>query len=122
RERYVVYDTTSINSFISMCQQEQIVDARNDLNSIKSSISYVEPFYKHCLLEVSYDIDIPDIEARRMVRKEPFEIIDSLGVDYAYQFRSFKTGLNYQYEPNNRFRVNLGFAVQPLSLDGKVKG
>ncbi len=122
RERYVVYDTTSINPSISMFQQEQIVDARNDLNSIKSSISYVEPFYKHSLLEVSYDIDITDIEARRMVRKEPFEIIDSLGVDYAYRYSSFKTGLNYQYEPNNKFRVNVGFSVQPLSLDGKVKG
>ncbi|WP_312139169.1 outer membrane beta-barrel protein [Sphingobacterium sp.] len=121
-ESYVIYDTTSVNPSISMFEQEQIVDARNDLNTIKSSISYVEPFLKHSLLEVSYDIDITDIEARRVVRKEPFEIIDSLGVEYAYQFRSFKTGLNYQYEPNNRFRVNLGFSVQPLSLEGKVKG
>ncbi len=121
-EDYVIVDSSTINPSISRFEQEQIVDARNELNTIKSSVSYVEPFFKHSLLEVSYDVDITDIEAKRVVRKRPFEFIDSLGVDYAYQYKSFKTGLNYQYEPNNRFRVNLGFAVQPLSLEGKVKG
>ncbi len=125
REDYVIYDSTGLEPVINFFEQKQLVDSRNNTSSMKGSVSYVEPFFDHSLLEVLYDIDVTNIEARRAVRNPIGNgggWVDSLGIDYAYQFKSYKTGLNYQYEPNERFRVNMGFSVQPVSLSGKIKG
>ncbi len=124
-EFYSIFDTTGNSPTISRFNQRQLVDARNDVAGIKTSISYVEPFYEHSLLEIFNDMDVNNIEAVRTVRDPSFlggEIVDSLTMNYAYQFKSFKTGLNYQYEPNKMFRVNMGFSVQPVALSGRVKG
>ncbi|VTP96997.1 hypothetical protein [Sphingobacterium daejeonense] len=59
---------------------------------IKAAVSYVEPFYEHSLLEIMHDMDINNIEAVRTVRDPNFfggGFIDSLAVNYAYQFKSF---------------------------------
>lgn len=124
-EDYVIYDSTGVKPIINTFEQKQLVDSRNDMNSFKGSVSYVEPFFTHSLLEVLYDVDITNIEAERAVRNPLYQWggwVDSLAVDYAYQFKSFRTGLNYQYEPNDRFRINMGFSVQPVSLSGRVEG
>lgn len=124
-ESYLTIDSTGNIPVESSFRQKQFVDSRNDVSGIKSSISYVEPFYEHSLLEIMHEMDITTIEAVRVVRN-PYilggEFVDSLSMDYAYQFKSFKTGLNYQYEPNKKFRVNMGFTVQPVNLSGRVKG
>lgn len=125
KEDYVRFDSTGINPVINLFEQSQLVDSRNNTNSMKGSVSYVEPFFNHSLLEILYDVDITNIEATRAVRNpigHDGGWVDSLSVDYAYQYKSYKTGLNYQYEPNDKFRVNLGFSVQPLSISGRVKG
>jgi hypothetical protein len=124
-EYYQSFDSTGTEPIITSFSQKQFVDARNDVAGIKASVSYVEPFYEHSLLEIMHDMDINNIEAVRTVRDPNFfggGFIDSLAVNYAYQFKSFKTGLNYQYEPNKKFRVNMGFTVQPVTLSGRVKG
>jgi len=124
-EYYKRFDSTGVIPTQSRYEQRQLVDARNDGSGLKTSISYVEPFYEHSLLEIFHDMDITNIEAVRTVR-DPYFLgggyVDSLAMNYAYQFKSFKTGLNYQYEPNNKFRVNMGFSVQPVNLSGRVKG
>jgi len=124
-EYYQSFDSTGTEPIITSFSQKQFVDARNDVAGIKAAVSYVEPFYEHSLLEIMHDMDINNIEAVRTVRDPNFfggGFIDSLAVNYAYQFKSFKTGLNYQYEPNKKFRVNMGFTVQPVTLSGRVKG
>lgn len=124
-EYYESFDSTGTIPTMTSYRQRQLVDARNDVAGVKSSLSYVEPFYEHSLLEIFHEMDINNIEAVRTVR-DPYylggEFVDSLAMDYAYQFRSFKTGLNYQYEPNKKFRVNMGFSVQPVNLSGRVRG
>lgn len=124
-EFYQSFDSTGNTPIISSYTQRQIVDARNDVSGIRTSVSYVEPFYEHSLLEIIHEMDLTNIEAVRTVRDPDFlggEFIDSLAMNYAYQFKSFKTGLNYQYEPNKKFRVNMGFSVQPVTLSGRVRG
>ncbi|MGO1816691.1 MAG: outer membrane beta-barrel protein [Sphingobacterium sp.] len=124
-EDYIRFDSTGTSPIMSQYGQNQLVDAKNDVATLKASLSYVEPFFEHSLLEISHDMDITQIEAVRRVR-DPFSVglglVDSLALDYGYQFRSFQTGLNYQYEPNNQFRVNMGFSVQPVYLNGQVRG
>ena len=120
-ENYISFDSTGLDPIINRFDQKQYVDSRNDVKTIKTSVSYVEPFFDHSLLEISHEMDITDIEALRTVQS-PDGFVDSLAVEYAYQFKSFKTGLNYQYEPNNKFRINMGFSVQPVNLRGRVKG
>ncbi|MFZ4261298.1 TonB-dependent receptor [Sphingobacterium sp. HJSM2_6] len=124
-ENFLIYDSTGLNPLVNVFNQRQLLDTRNEMSAYKASMSYVEPFLKHSLLEILYDFDITNISAVRMVR-DPFRLdegpIDSLGVNYSYQFRSNKTGLNYQYEPNDLFRVNMGLTVQPINLSGSVKG
>lgn len=124
-ENFISYDSTTAEPTIRRFQQRQYVDSKNDMSGINASISYVEPFFENSLLEVKHDMEINRIEARRLVY-DPLSLdgglVDSLGLDYAYEFKSFKTGLNYQYEPNKRFRVNMDFTVQPVMLQGRVQG
>ncbi|WP_380868919.1 TonB-dependent receptor [Sphingobacterium corticis] len=122
-ESYVIFDTTGGAPSISRFNQDQIVNQYDGTRSVKAAVSYVEPFFDHSLLEISYEYDLTDIEMSRRVRvpgdRDPIQI-DSLGLRYDYSFSSNRTGLLYQYEPNKRFRANVGFAVQPLRLTGQV--
>lgn len=124
-EDYMSFDSSGTAPIITEYGQHQLVDAKNDVVTLNASLSYVEPFFDHSLLEVVHEMDITEIDAVRRVQ-DPltvgFGLVDSLGLDYGYQFRSFKTGLHYQYEPNKQFRVNMGFSVQPVNLNGQVRG
>lgn len=122
-ESYQIFDTTGGTPVQSAFAQQQIVRQFNDSRSANAAVSYVEPFFDHSLLEISYEYDLTEIEMSRRVRvPEPDRMIpvDSLGLNYEYRFSSNRTSLTYQYEPNNRFRTNIGFAVQPLNLVGNV--
>ncbi|MFD2744364.1 MULTISPECIES: TonB-dependent receptor [Sphingobacterium] len=122
-EQYVIYDTTSGIPMISRFNQQQLVNQYDATKSLRGAVSYVEPFFDHSLLEISYEYDLTNIEMSRRVRL-PSEfytpVVDSLGLNYEYFFSSNRTALLYQYEPNKRFRANLGFGVQPLRLSGAV--
>ncbi|MFD2555388.1 TonB-dependent receptor [Sphingobacterium tabacisoli] len=105
-------------------RQDQYIKQNNYTNSTRASISYVEPFLEHSLFEFSYEFDVTRIEAIRLVENRLPTItpyyIDSLTVDYDYFFKNNKTGVTYQYEPNKKFKMHAGFAVQPLYMEGRV--
>lgn len=119
-ERYSEFAQDSIGEF----RQNQFIKQNNYTNSTKASVSYVEPFFEHSLFEFTYDFDITRIEAIRLVEDRLPSVapyyIDSLTVDYDYFFRNNKTGVTYQYEPNKKFKMNVGFAVQPLYMEGRL--
>ncbi len=122
-EQYEIFDNTGTEPTFSRFSQEQLVNQYDATKSMRAAISYVEPFFDHSLLEISYEYDLTNIEMSRQVRlpgEANLPIIDSLGLNYEYLFTSNRTGLLYQYEPNKRFRANLGFGVQPLRLSGAV--
>lgn len=122
-EWYQIFDSTGSAPTVSTFEQEQFVQQNNQTNSAKAAVSYVEPFFSHSLLEVSHEFEMTDIEAVRRVHSPEnggMTSIDSLGLNYTYLFVNNRTGLNYQYEPSNRFRLNIGFAVQPTRLAGRV--
>lgn len=95
-------------------------DNQNRVGRVKAS--YVEPIDNTSLLEVSYEYNYTAIDSYRSVwdqlGKQSF--VDSLSLDYAYFFESNRVGLVYQMEQSKRFRYTLGFAVQPLLLQGQT--
>lgn len=124
---YLSLDSTSSKVIRSVYQQELYIKQDNGTDGLKASISYVEPFSDANSLEFTYDYEFTNMHALRMVedRLKSEEIgrthyVDSLGVNYDYRYRSSKVGLHYQYKPNERFRANVGFAVQPIKLEGFV--
>ncbi|MHC8950436.1 TonB-dependent receptor [Sphingobacterium hungaricum] len=126
-EENIIIDSATAIPSISHFNQRQFVISKNETNTAKASFSYVEPFFEHSLLELAYNIDVNQINSFRQVQQPYIHtvldstfVIDSLGVNYNYLYSSNKTSLNYQYEPNNKFRVNIGFGVQPLTLTGKL--
>ena len=126
REEYVqeeYLESTLVNTNTNYnFKQKQFIDQSNYTNGSKASVSYVEPFFEHSLFEFTYEFDITKIDANRLVEDRLFPIgvryIDSLTVDYSYYFRSNRTGVVYQFEPNKKFKMNVGFAVQPLTMKG----
>src|SRR5690606_36351082 len=83
--------------------------------------SYIEPIDESSILEVGYEYNYTAIDSRRSVWDTyRGAFVDSLSVDYSYFFESNRVGLNYQMEQNKRFRYTLGFAVQPLLLQGHM--
>lgn len=90
---------------------------RNRTGRIKAS--FVEPIDANSILEISYEYDYTSIDSRRSVWDTDKEwFVDSLSLDYSYFFNSNRVGLVYQMEQSKRFRYTLGFAVQPLLLEG----
>src|SRR5690606_16222253 len=81
----------------------------------------VEPIDNSSILEFSYEYNYTAIDSRRSVWDvEQQSFVDSLSVDYSYFFESNRMGLIYQMEQSRRFRYTLGFAVQPLLLQGRT--
>ncbi|MGV3761629.1 outer membrane beta-barrel protein [Parapedobacter sp.] len=94
-------------------------DNQSRIGRIKAS--FVEPIDKSSILEINYEYNYTAIDSRRSVwDTNEAMFVDSLGVDYSYFFESNRVGLNYQMEQNKRFRYTLGFAVQPLLLQGHM--
>lgn len=100
--------------------QEVESDNQNRVGRVKAS--YVEPIDNTSLLEVSYEYNYTAIDSRRSVwdQLDKQSFVDSLSLDYAYFFESNRVGLVYQMEQSKRFRYTLGFAVQPLLLQGQT--
>ncbi|GGH19615.1 hypothetical protein FAZ19_10610 [Sphingobacterium alkalisoli] len=127
REYYKGYDLSDNTPINTEFSQDQFIDVKNINNSSKVEVKFVEPFFEKSLLEFSYSFDITQIDAMRLVEdrltNNPSKLpnyVDSLTVDYNYFFRSNRTSLLYQFTPNNKFKLNVGFAVQPLLLRGKL--
>lgn len=107
--------------------QNQFIELKNISNASKAELSFVEPFFEKSLFEFTYSYDITQIDAIRVVEDRSngdvgstAYYVDSLTVDYNYIFRSNRTSLSYQYEPNKKFKLNVGFAVQPILLRGRL--
>lgn len=97
--------------------QDVKTDNRSRVGRVRAA--YVEPIDKNSILEVSYEYNYTAIDSRRSVWDLQQELfVDSLSVDYSYFFESNRVGVNYQMEQNKRFKYNVGFAVQPLLLEG----
>ncbi|WP_093364040.1 outer membrane beta-barrel protein [Sphingobacterium wenxiniae] len=125
RDTYRTIDERKTDPVISRFEQELFIRQKNGTNGVKANFSYVEPFLEHSLLEVTYNYELTDMSAMRLVedrlqsRGTGFpHFVDSLNVNYNYRFHSSRAGLNYQYNPDKTFRANIGFAVQPLTLSG----
>ena len=122
RENYSVYSKDVID--YSQELNHQFINQNSNTGSSNLSVSYVEPFFNHSLLEFRYEFDYNKIDARRYVfdwldaRKS--NTIDSLTVDYGYKFQSNKVGMIYQYTPNKKVKFNFGFAGQPIKMDGEI--
>lgn len=102
----------------------QFIDQHNRNHTNNISVSYVEPFFSHSVFEFRYEHDYNFIDAQRYVYNwmngTTTYIIDSLTVDYGYRFNSNKIGILYQFIPNKKVKFNIGFAVQPIAMEGKV--
>ncbi|WP_140938247.1 TonB-dependent receptor [Sphingobacterium lumbrici] len=127
REYYQAYDLSDNTPINTEFLQNQFINIKNITSSSKAEIRFVEPFFAKSLFEFSYSFDITQINAIRLVEDKlinnpsnSVNYIDSLTVDYNYFFRSNRTSLNYQFIPNNKFKLNVGFAVQPLLLQGRL--
>src|SRR5690606_33971992 len=81
----------------------------------------VEPIDDSSILEFSYEYNYTAIDSRRSVwDADKGLFVDSLSLDYSYFFESNRVGMVYQMEQSKRFRYTLGFAVQPLLLQGQT--
>lgn len=121
-EQYIEYSLAGSNTFDNKFNQDQYILQRNRSNGSKASVTYVEPFTNYSLLEVAYEFEVTSINSLRLVEdqfmSETPRYIDSLIVDYDYGFRSHRASMTYQYEPNKKFKMNIGFAIQPLVMTG----
>ncbi|MGK6351185.1 outer membrane beta-barrel protein [Parapedobacter sp. DT-150] len=101
----------------------QLVESDNQNRVGRVKAAYVEPIDKSSILEVSYEYNYTAIDSRRSVWDSSRALpVDSLSLDYTYFFESNRMGLIYQMEQSKRFRYTLGFAVQPLLLQGQTLG
>jgi len=104
----------------------QFVKSENKNQDIKSSLSIIEPVDKGGVLELNYDFSYTSIDARRLVHERNNELVDfgrvdSLSLSYDYAFSSNRVGMKYQQDIFNKFKYNIGFAVQPTELKGFSK-
>ena len=99
--------------------QNNVNDNLNRVGKFKSA--FVEPLSNKSLLEWSYSFEYTNISSLRAVTDlEESTLIDSLGVDYGYQFRSQQTGLAFQVDQNKFLKYTLGMAVQTQVLKGST--
>lgn len=121
-EEYSVYSKNVIDYSDEL--NNQFIDQRNKNGSANLSLSFVEPFLNHSVFEFKYEYDHSNIDARRYVYNwldaRASNTVDSLTVDYGYKFNSNKVGIIYQFTPNKKLKFNVGFAVQPIFMNGKV--
>ncbi|GHE42604.1 hypothetical protein GCM10017764_27560 [Sphingobacterium griseoflavum] len=127
---HVVDTYTSIDSSMNpprftKFDQQYFIEQRSGTDGVKAAMSFVEPFSDYSTLEFFYDYELTDMTAVRRVedrlKSAEFDqsfYVDSLGVSYNYRFNSSRAGLSYQYVPNKKFRTSIGFAVQPITLNG----
>jgi len=124
-ERYLETSLSQTNWYEKESFQDQLIKQKNHTNAAKATFTYVEPFSEYSLFEFAYEYEVTTINSLRLVEDRlamgDYKYIDSLGVDYDYLFSSHKGSMTYQYEPNKKFKMNVGFAVQPLLLEGYLR-
>lgn len=124
RERYFEYNLKNSYNNNNIFDQHQLISQRNNSNALKTILTYVEPFSTHSLLEISYEFESNETRALRTVKDPLMDLedqeIDSLSLKYIYTFNSHKWGMLYQYEPFQKLKLNVGFAVQPLFMRGNL--
>ncbi|MCI0921253.1 outer membrane beta-barrel protein [Sphingobacterium rhinopitheci] len=122
KEQYLEYNIANPSVLNNQFNQDQYILQRNHSNNSRTSLTYIEPFSDHTLLEIAYEFETTSIKSLRLVedllRKDQYNYIDSLSVDYDYWYTSHKGSMTYQYEPNKKFKMNFGFAIQPLVMSG----
>ncbi|WP_241462483.1 outer membrane beta-barrel protein [Sphingobacterium deserti] len=124
-DAYSTVDSSQAPPRLTKFDQHYYIQQTSGTDGVKASVSFVEPFTESSFMELFYDYELTDMTAVRRVEDklktaefDQFFYVDSLGVSYDYRFQSSRVGLNYQYIPNKTFRSNIGFAVQPLTLNG----
>lgn len=122
---YYSLDSSAHTVKRSTFEQQLMINQDNGSDAIRGSLSYIEPFSTSNTLELFFDIESTNLRALRRVEDKlkslesgQLSFVDSLAVNYNYKYQSSKIGLNYQYQPSKKFKANLGFAVQPVVLDG----
>lgn len=120
KEDYLEYTIAKLDT--NQSRQNHFISQRNHTNTSTLKLSYVEPFTESSLLELSYEYEGTSINSLRLVEDQlmgnSYRFIDSLTVNYDYLFSSHRGSLIYQYEPNKKLKMNVGFAVQPLLMEG----
>lgn len=123
-ERYWEYNLNDLDNYINNYRQQHYISQRNQTNAGRASVFYIEPFTDKALFEFAYEYEGTAINALRLVEdrllQEEYKYIDSLMVNYNYLYSSHKGSMTFQYEPNKKVKMNVGFAVQPLLLTGKL--
>lgn len=124
-EHYLESSLSKANNNKKESFQDQYIVQRNHTNAARAVFTYVEPFTDYSLFEFAYEYEVTAINSLRLVEDRmsmgDYRYIDSLEVDYDYFFSSHKGSMTYQYEPNKKFKMNIGFAVQPLLLEGYLR-
>lgn len=121
-EEYTVAYQMSLDTVMEL--NHQFVDMKNYNDSKNLMMSYVEPFLNNGLFEFKYEFEHNRIDASRYtynwINNQPRGIIDSLTVDYGYQYFTNKMGITYQYNLPKKLKFNIGFAVQPIKMLGEI--
>lgn len=124
-DKYTSIDSSGVSPRVTEFNQQYFIDQRSGTDGVKAAVSFVEPFSEYSTVELFYDYELTDMTAVRRVEDRlkseefgQFFYVDSLGVSYNYRFNSSRAGLSYQYVPNKKFRTSVGFAVQPITLNG----
>ncbi|WP_437919832.1 outer membrane beta-barrel protein [Sphingobacterium sp. LRF_L2] len=122
---YTSIDSSETPPTSSRFEQQYFIQQKNGTDGVKGAVTFTEPFSDYSLIEFFYGYELTDMTTSRLVEDKiksedlgKLYFVDSLGVSYNYRFSSSRAGLNYQYVPNKKFRANIGFAVQPTTLDG----
>ncbi|HMR18354.1 MAG TPA: TonB-dependent receptor, partial [Sphingobacterium sp.] len=123
-EQYLEIGHVSTNGDRSVYLQDQWINQNNVTNSAQASLTFVEPFADFGRFEFNYTFDITGIDAIRSVYDKLNEqnpsYIDSLALNYAYYFKNNHMGLSYHMDANDRVKFNIGFAMEPITLRGKL--
>lgn len=120
-EEYLEYKLSN-ESYLNKNRQSHFINLSNHTNSNRLKLTFVEPFFEHSLFEFNYEFEGTSTKSLRLVEDRLLDdtnrFIDSLTVDYDYMYNSHRVGMIYQYQPSNKLKMNIGFTVQPLFMEG----
>lgn len=124
KEQYLEIGSVEGGQDRSVYLQDQWINQNNVTNSARASFTYVEPFLDIGRFEFNYTFDITGIDAVRTVYDRLAagspSYIDSLALSYDYYFKNNHAGLSYHMEVSDKVKFNLGFAVEPITLRGRL--
>lgn len=109
----------------------QVVNTRNQTQTLSSNISFTEPIGKRTdsaakkSIDLSYQFSLSHNNNRLITSDneglEGIKRVDSLSNQYIYSFITHRIGLNYRYT-TKRFRYSIGINAQPYLLTGAYEG